>query len=109
MTLWYSALLAAPLIGFALLCYFVFAHALMNRTDRFIGDALAAFSRELVAERRSAATVERAMRTTVDEGRVRDLHIVILDSARHIVAVTTFPDDDGGADGRPASQVEDEV
>src|SRR4051812_32872774 len=49
LTLWYTALLAVPLIAFALLCYFVFAHALLGRTDRFIGDALSAFARELVA------------------------------------------------------------
>jgi heavy metal sensor kinase len=94
LTFWYAALLALPLFAFAVVCYLVFANALLNRTDRFIGDALAAFSRELVAERRSAATIETAMQTTVDEVRFRDLQIVILDSARRVVAMTALSDED---------------
>lgn len=109
LTLWYSALLAVPLIAFALLCYFVFAHALLARTDRFIGDALAAFSRELVAERRAAATVEEAMQTTVDEVRFHDLHIIILDSARRVVAMTSLVDDDAAASRRPVAQVGNQI
>ncbi len=89
LTLWYSALLALPLIVFALICYVVFAQALLDRTDRFISDALTAFSRELVAERRGAASMADAMRTTVDEVRFRDLHIAILDSLQHVVAGST--------------------
>ena len=73
----------------------------------FIGDALAAFSRELAAERRSAGTVEAAMQTTVDEVRFRDLEIVILDSARHVVAMTALSDDDPVPPGRqmPVSKI----
>lgn len=92
LTLWYSALLALPLIVFALICYVVFARALLDRTDRFIDDALTAFSRELVAERRLAPDMEDAMRTTVEEVRFRDLHIAILDSAHHLVAGSTAAD-----------------
>src|SRR4029078_4935047 len=92
LTFWYAALLALPLVAFALLCYFVFERAPLNRTDRFIGDALSAFSRELSAERRSAGSVEAAMQTTVDEVRFRDLEIVILDSTRRGVALTGSPD-----------------
>ena len=101
LTLWYSALLALPLVAFAVLAYVVFERALFNRTDQFIGDALSAFARELVAERRSAGTVEAAMKTTVDEVRFRDLQIVILDSARRVVAMTALTDDDPVAPGRP--------
>jgi len=101
LTFWYAALLALPLVGFALLCYFVFERALLNRTDHFIDDALSAFSREIVAERRSAASVEAAMQTTVDEVRFRDLEIVILDSARHVVAMTARSDDDPVDPGHP--------
>jgi heavy metal sensor kinase len=109
LTLWYSALLSVPLIGFALLCYFVFAHALLNRTDRFISDALAAFSRELIAERRAASTVQEAMQTTVDEVRFHDLHIVILDSTRHVLAMTALADDETAANRRPVSQVGNQI
>lgn len=109
LTLWYTVLLAVPLIVFAITCYVVFARALLERTDRFIGDALTAFSRELVVERRIASTVEAAMRTTVDEVRFHDLSIAILDSARRVVAATSFPDDDGGVDRRPSSRVEQQV
>ncbi|MEO8336844.1 MAG: ATP-binding protein [bacterium] len=86
LTLWYSALLALPLIVFALMCYLVFAQALHERTDRFIGDALTAFSRELVAERRLAGEMDEAMRRTVEEVRFRDLHIAILDSSSRVIA-----------------------
>lgn len=87
LTLWYSVLLGLPLIAFAVACYFVFSRALEDRTDRFIVDALTAFSRELVAERRSAMSVADAMRNTVDEVHFRDLHIAILDTAGRVVAV----------------------
>jgi len=88
LTLWYTVLLGLPLIGFAVVCYLVFARALLQRTDRFIGDALTAFARELVAERRAAAGAgaAQAMRRTVDEVRFHDLHIAILDSAGRVVA-----------------------
>jgi two-component system, OmpR family, sensor kinase len=92
LTLWYTLLLGVPLIGFAVACYIVFAGALESRTDRFIGDALTAFSRELVAERRVALTSEEAIRNTVDEVRFRDLHIAILDTTGGIVAMTKFPE-----------------
>ncbi|HYV98994.1 MAG TPA: ATP-binding protein [Gemmatimonadaceae bacterium] len=88
LTLWYTALLALPLIAFALISYAFFARALLQRTDRFIGDALTAFSRELTAERRLAGTVDEAARTTVDEVRFRELHIVVIDSAWTVVAAT---------------------
>ncbi len=85
LTLWYSALLALPLIVFALMCYLLFARALHDRTDRFIGDALTVFSRELMAERRMAGEVDEAMRKTIKEVRFRDLHIAILDSASQVI------------------------
>jgi heavy metal sensor kinase len=88
LTLWYTVLLALPLTAFAIVCYVVFAHSLLGRTDRFIGDALAAFSRELAAERRIASTVEEALHTTVEEVRFHDLHIAIVDSARRMIAST---------------------
>src|SRR5262245_13369433 len=94
LTLWYTVLLGLPLIGFAVVCYLVFARALQQRTDRFIGDALTAFARELVAERRVAGGAEQAMRSTVDEVRFRDLHIAILDGAGRVIAATE-PDSGG--------------
>ncbi len=68
------------------MCYLVFAQALHDRTDRFINDALTAFSHELVAERRVAGEMDEAMRNTVEEVRFRDLHIAILDSASRVIA-----------------------
>jgi hypothetical protein len=49
LTLWYSALLALPLVSFASASYLVVARTLESRTDRFLSDALTTFSRELVA------------------------------------------------------------
>jgi heavy metal sensor kinase len=95
LTLWYTALLALPMIAFAVASYVVFSRALSARTDRFIGDALTAFSRELVAERRATTSPEQAIRTTVDEVRFRDLHIVVVDSAGRVVAMTAAVSDAG--------------
>lgn len=108
LTLWYTAFLAVPLIAFAVVVYFIFAQALSARTDRFIGDALSAFSRELAAERRAAGDVAEAMGTTVDEVRFRDLHIAILDSGRRVVASTAVVGD-SIPDGRPSPRAIGEV
>ncbi len=92
LTLWYTVLLALPLIGFAVASYFVFAQALLRRNDRFIGDALTAFSSELTAERRTGYSAAEAMRSTIAEVHFRDLHIAILDSAGGTVAMAPLPD-----------------
>jgi len=99
-TLWCTILLGLPLIGFAVASYLVFARTLEQRTDRFIGDALTAFSNELVAERRTAGSGLDAMRTTIDEVRFRDLHIVILDSTGNALAMTAASDRDAPLAGR---------
>ena len=103
LTVWYAALLGLPLIIFAIVCYVVFSRGLLDRTDRFIGDALSAFSRELVAERRATATLDQALATTITEVRFPDLRIAILDSARHIVAATASSRADDLADRRPSA------
>lgn len=94
LTLWYTALLGVPLIALAFGSYLIFARALTNRTDEFIGDALTAFSRELGAERRAAAGVLPAVRTTVEEVRFRDLRIAVLDSTGTVIAATPLADRD---------------
>ena len=86
LTLWYTFLLGAPLIAFAVGGYLLFAHTLYDRADQYIADALTPFSREIVGERRIASGVIAAMRTTAAEVRFRDLHIAILDSAGVVVA-----------------------
>lgn len=104
LTLWYTLLLGLPLAVFAVACYVVFAQTLQARTDRFIGDALTAFARELAAERRAASSATAAMRTTVDEVRFRDLHIAILDSAGGVVAMSS-PSDADVPDPHPTADV----
>jgi hypothetical protein len=86
LTLWYAILLGVPLVTFATISYFAFANALVSGTDRFIGEALGAFTRELGAERRAGLDVADAMRATVVEVRFRELHILITDSTGHVVA-----------------------
>ncbi|MEP7001222.1 MAG: ATP-binding protein [bacterium] len=88
LTLWYTVLLGVPLIVFALVCYFIFAGTLQARTDRFIGDALTAFAREVVAERRMALSIQAAIRSTSEEVRFRDLRIAIMDSAGQVIAAS---------------------
>ncbi|MEO8449850.1 MAG: ATP-binding protein [Gemmatimonadota bacterium] len=93
LTLWYTLLLGLPLIVFAVGCYLLFARTLMQRTDRFIGEALTAFSGELSAERRAALSAAEAMRRTIDEVRFRDLHIAIVDSVGRVVVMTASSTD----------------
>jgi two-component system OmpR family sensor kinase len=106
LTLWYSVLLGLPLIVFAVVSYLVFARTLQGRTDRFIGDALTAFARELEAERRVALGPVEAMRSTVAEVRFRDLQIAILDSAGGIVAETAPPAHEAGGALLPSADTE---
>src|ERR1043166_497398 len=73
LTLWYGLLLGVPLVVFAIVCYLVFSRALLARTDRFVDDALGAFARELVAERRAASSIEESIRTTISDVRFPDL------------------------------------
>ena len=88
LTLLYTALLAVPLLVLAIGFYALFARTLSQRTDRFIDDALTAFSRELAAERRAALNAEDAIRSTVEEVRFRDLHIAVRDTAGRLIAMT---------------------
>ena len=99
LTLWYTALLGLPLVVFAVASYLVFARTLERRTDRFIGDALTAFARELTAERRTALSAVQAMRSTVEEVRFRDLQIAILDSTGRPVAMSEAPVQNAGDRG----------
>lgn len=91
LTLWYTALVGVPLVALAIGYYVLFARTLDRRTDEFIGDALTAFSRELIAERRAAAGPLPAIRSTVEEVRFRDLHIAVLDSVGRLIAMTSIP------------------
>ncbi len=95
LALWHSLLLGVPLVIFAIVCYLVFSRALVGSTDRFIGEAFSAFTRELGAERRAGLTAMQAMSTTVHEVRFRELHIVILDAQGQVVATAGTPDATG--------------
>lgn len=88
LTLWYTAILAAPLVIFAVICYALFAQTLMERTDRFLNEALTVFVREVGAERRIKATARDAVGTTVREMRFRNLWIVVLDTAGNVIAAS---------------------
>ncbi|MDZ7630338.1 MAG: ATP-binding protein [Gemmatimonadaceae bacterium] len=93
--LWHSMLLGVPLVVFALVCYFAFAQALIGGTDRFVAEALAAFRRELSAERRAGLPTELAMITTVREVRFREMHIVVLAPDGRVVAIAATTDSAG--------------
>ena len=111
LTLWYTILLGVPLALFAIVCFVVVSRTLERRTDVFIGDALTAFSRELVAERRASMSIVDAMRTTVEEVRFRELHIAILDSTGRLVAMNALAeeDQDANATRRPSQDVQHQL
>lgn len=91
LALWHSILLGLPLVIFATICYIAFSRALVGGTDRFIAEALAAFTRELGAERRAGLQTQQAMLSTVHEVRFRELRIMIVDSAGKVVALAGPP------------------
>ncbi len=95
LALWHSLLVGLPLAVFAMVCYVAFSRALVGGTDRFIAEALSAFTRELGAERRAGLTAQQAMITTVHEVRFRELHIMILDPAGRVIASAAPPDTSG--------------
>ncbi len=105
LALWHSLLVGLPLAVFATVCYVVFSQALVGGADRFIGEALSAFTRELGAERRAGLTPLQAMSTTVREVRFRELHIMIMDPRGRVVAVTNPADSVRWT--APAQQVDD--
>ena len=109
LTLWYTVLLAVPLIVFAMASYIAAARALEQRTDAFINDALSAFARELVAERRTMLSAVAAIETTVRDVRFRDLHIAVVDSVGSVVAMTTPADDRAMASFMPSPDVTSRV
>lgn len=88
LTLWYTIVLGVPLVAFALLDYFVIATALRDGTERFIGEALTAFTRELGAERRVHGDPIATIATTVAEVRFQDLRIEVRDGAGNVIAVS---------------------
>ena len=106
LTLWYTVILAVPLIAFAVVCYVSIERTLQRRTDAFIGDALSAFSRELIAERRATLSVVDAMRSAVTEVRFNDLRIAILDGAGRIVAMNEISQEDAIVERRPSADIE---
>lgn len=99
LTRWYAILLGVPLAAFAVICYLVLGRTLLNRTDRFIGEALTVFSREVLAERRSSAAVSDAIRTTAAEVRFRNLRIVVRDGAGRMLVSDAESDAGAGRDG----------
>ncbi len=86
LTLWYTIVLGVPLVAFAVLDYFVFATALRDGTERFISEALTAFTRELGAERRVHGDPISTIVTTVAEVRFHDLRIEVRDGNGRVIA-----------------------
>ena len=107
LTLWYTVLLSAPLIAFAVVSYAAFAQALAVGTDRFIGDALTALSREAIGERRIASAPAEALRRTISEVRFRDLQVVAMDTAHRVVATTALAEHDETR--RPAADLDEQI
>lgn len=93
LTLWYTAVLALPLIGFAIVSYVIFSRTLRGRTDVFIADALTVFTRELVSERRIRPSIAEAIQATIREVRFRHLDIAALDRGGTVIAMSGPLDD----------------
>jgi heavy metal sensor kinase len=79
LTLWYTLVLSVPLAAFAIASYVVFSRALYDRTDAFLGEALAVFGREVGAERRIYPRLTDAIRVTLEEVRFQELDVFVVD------------------------------
>lgn len=88
LTLWYTIVLGVPFLAFELLGYVAFASALRTGTERFMEDAVAAFTRELRAERFMRGDPVETVRSTVREVHFKDLHIAVRDGRGALVAVS---------------------
>lgn len=98
---WYAAALAVPLVAFAVVSWGAFAGAVVDRTDRDIGAALAVFTREATAERGRAATDRDALSTTLREMRFGDVRIIVRDGSGALVGAGIEADSGHGGDGDP--------
>ncbi len=108
LALWHSMLLGFPLVMFAIVSYVAFSRALVGGTDRFISEALSAFSRELSAERRAGLSVQQAIITTIYEVRFRELHIMIMDSSGR-TTTAALPDTARAPSNADNARVDDQI
>ncbi len=88
LTLWYSVVLALPLVAFAFTSYLIFAGTERTRTDEFLADALTVFARELAAERRADPGTDEGLLRTLREVRFRRVDVVILDERGAVVGAS---------------------
>lgn len=88
LTLWYTIVIGVPFLAFELLGYVVFAATLRTGTERFMEDAVAAFTRELRAERFVRGDPAETVRSTVREVHFKDLHIAVRDARGALVAAS---------------------
>ncbi|MBX7117954.1 MAG: HAMP domain-containing protein [Gemmatimonadaceae bacterium] len=88
LTLWYTIVIGVPFLVFELVGYLLFASALRGGTERFVDDALAAFTRELQAERFVRGDALETIRSTVREVHFKDLRIEVRDAAGALVAAS---------------------
>ncbi len=88
LTLWFTIVIGVPFLAFEVAGYLMFATALRAGTERFIDDALSAFSRELRAERFVRGDAVESIRSTVREVHFKDLRIEVRDSSGAVVAAS---------------------
>ena len=91
LTLWYTIVIGIPALAFEVLGYLVFAAALRTGTERFVDEALTAFTRELQAERFVRGDPVETIRSTVREVHFKDLRIEVRDARGTLVAVGEVP------------------
>lgn len=91
LTLWYTIVIGVPCLAFEVLGYVVFAASLRTGTERFVDEALTAFTRELRAERFVRGDAVETIRSTVREVHFKDLRIEVRDTLGTLIAVGEAP------------------
>ena len=86
LTAWYGLALGVTLAVFAGVVYTTFRNTLIQRADRYIGDALSVFAREVNAERLVRGNPVVSIQVTAREIRFRNVRYVVRDSAGKPIA-----------------------
>jgi heavy metal sensor kinase len=91
LTLWYAAVLAVPLILFAVGSRYLVSNVLLNRADWFLQEARASFMAELSVELGELSPA-RAVRAATRDVRFRDIRFVVFDARDSLLGASEGPD-----------------
>lgn len=82
LTLWYSAVLGALVVSFAVGSFVVIREVLARRADRFLRDAVDTFSAEVAKESDAGTPIRSVVRDELIDYRFREIDFFVFDQSR---------------------------